>query len=106
MSHLFPLETQLMGKLLEDIFNTTEDLKLRFENLTNDISEVNQDLTNISMTSLNTGADFSSLPNVKKQLDNIADINEDNFAENATEVSLEALLVSDKISNRVCMCWF
>ena len=101
----FPLETVRMGKLLENISSTTKELKSEFENLEKTISDVNNDLANIN-TTLTTVANFSSLPNVTDQLDNIAKINNKNFAGNAVEVSLEALLVSYRISNSVCMCWF
>ena len=101
----FPLETVRMGKLLENISSTTKKLKSEFENLEKTISDVNKDLANIN-TTLTTRADFSSLPNVTDQLNNIAEINNKSFSDNAVKVSLEALLVSDRISNSVCMCWF
>ena len=94
---IFSLETERMGKLLDDINSTTNELKSRFEKLSDDINKVNANLSSIYSESLTTGADFSVLPNVQEQLNNINDINNDNLTQKAQEVSLKVLSISSSL---------
>ena len=89
-----------MGELLKTINTTTEKLQSRFKNLTRDIEDVKNNLIRlcnanpvncsnegIDPNSITTGANFSNLPDVGEQLNNIADINNENLTQKADEVS-------------------
>ena len=85
-----------MGELLKKINTTTEELQSRFKNLTEDIDRVKIDLNNtcsgncttfgIDSTSITTVANFSNLPDIGEQLNNIADVNNNNLTQKAEEV--------------------
>lgn len=87
-----------MGELLKKINTTTEELQSRFKNLTEDIDRVKIDLNNacsgnencttfgINSISITTVANFSNLPDIGEQLNNIADVNNNNLTRKAEEV--------------------
>ena len=87
-----------MGELLKKIDTTTEELQSRFENLTKDIDGVNQDLDDacvgnikcatlgLDSTSITTVANFSNLPDIGEQLNNITEVNNNNLTQKAEEV--------------------
>ena len=87
-----------MGDLLEKINSDTEKLQSRFKDLTRDIEDVKNNLTRlcnatncsnegIDPDSITTVANFSNLPDVREQLNNIADINDNDLTQKAEEVS-------------------
>ena len=87
-----------MGELLKKINTTTEELQSRFKNLTKDINDVEIDLHNacsgstnctkfgINSISITTVANFSNLPDIGVQLNNIAEVNNNNLTQKAEEV--------------------
>ena len=82
-----------MGELLEEINSITTELKENFTTLSDKLENVNKDLRKLN-TSIATGANFTVLPNVTRQLNSISDINDKNLTENAVKVSLNLVASS------------
>ena len=85
-----------MGALLKKINATTFKLQSKFKNLTGKIDEVKKDINTdcnptlcpgIDADSLTTDANFTALPDVEEELNNIAEINNGNLSTNAQKVS-------------------
>ena len=84
------IETKEMRWLLGNITEKTTDLKSKSVQLETDLSEVNKNLTAICsgntcginyQNDLKTDANFSTLPDVTKELDNVANVLDNNDLE-------------------------
>ena len=97
------LETSEMEKQLDLIVNTTETLKLEGEKLQNGLDKVKKNLSDISTecaglpgpppfcnntdsSNLATDANFTTVPDVQKELQNVRDVTGQDFAGSAQEV--------------------
>ena len=81
------LETKRMEVLLRSINSTTIQLKSNFTKLNQSIADVNNQLKKNNEDTISIVADFSTLPDVQQQLENITKINKKNFSEEAEKVS-------------------